>query len=161
VRTVTPIRLRPATVADCLLLWQWRNDPDTRAASSTPGEVSLAEHLAWLEATLAGCNRRLFIVETDGISVATARLDLGAEDAVVSITVAPERRGGGLAAAVLLALCEEAVRLLVRRLVAHVMPGNVASLRAFARAGFTPAAGEPGQEHVVTLVRDLTRSPSA
>ena len=144
------VRLRPALFSDAITLWRWRNDPQTRAASFSGGAVELAEHERWLQETLGRPDRRLYVAHAEGRDVATARLDVQGADAVVSITVAPEWRGRGIGTHVLRALVVEAFGAPgLRRLVARVKPDNAASRAAFARAGFTPAAGDDG---ALTLV---------
>ena len=56
----------------------------------------------------------------------------------VSVEVAPERRGRGLATAALRAVL--AAQPAGELVLAAVAPGNVASLRALLRAGFAPLA---------------------
>lgn len=151
---MTAVRLRPATPEDALALWQWRNDPEVRRASFAQEPVPLEEHRRWLAETLGRADRRLFVALLDGEAVATARLDLTAEEAVVSLTVAPERRGLGLGPAVLDALAAEAFgRLGLRKLVARVKGDNLPSRRAFERAGFRGVGTAPAAA-VLTLVRE-------
>src|SRR5665647_2559870 len=54
---------RPATVQDCRQLWQWRNDPATRAGSRSSAEVPWGDHLRWFTASLARADRMLLVVE--------------------------------------------------------------------------------------------------
>jgi len=116
---------RPATLRDAEALWQWRNDPTTRASSRSPEQVSWDDHLQWLTASLARTDRVLLVIEdpgdpgdpadpgdtggTDGAAgsvktVGTVRWDLtaqegeaeGSQEWEVSITVAPQWRGQSL-----------------------------------------------------------------
>jgi RimJ/RimL family protein N-acetyltransferase len=145
------VRLRPALASDAVTLWRWRNDPQTRAASFSGGSVELADHERWLQETLGRTDRRLYVAHAEGTDVATARLDVQGAEAVVSLTVAPEWRGRGIGTRVIVALVTEAFRTPgLRRLLAHVKPDNAASLAAFERAGFTPAAA--AEDGALTLV---------
>ncbi len=135
--TAVRLVLRPATCADSALLWRWRNDPATRAASLNTTEVGEREHVQWIEDTLARPDRRLYVGIVGERPVATARLDIENDAATVSVTVAPEQRGSGLGTALVRAVSDEAFATTpVQRLVAVVKRDNVASRRAFARAGF-------------------------
>ncbi len=144
------VRVRPATEDDAELLLAWRNDPEARRWSRSPGTIDLATHRAWLVRTLASPDRHLLVVETpDGTPVATTRydrLDAGAGAWEVSISVGPEMRGRGLGGATLRAsdgwfLAAEPA---ADRVVAHVRPANEASRRLFERNGYAPAtSGEP------------------
>jgi spore coat polysaccharide biosynthesis predicted glycosyltransferase SpsG/GNAT superfamily N-acetyltransferase len=120
---------RPATLEDSRQLWEWRNDPATRAGSRSSAEVPWDDHLRWLTASLTRADRMLLVVEepagtpgaagvvdpagTPGAAglvdpagsvhpVGTVRWDLtGEREWEVSVTVAPDRRGRSLARALL------------------------------------------------------------
>jgi RimJ/RimL family protein N-acetyltransferase len=131
------VALRPAGHADAELLWTWRNDPETRAASFESSPVSFDDHLRWLEQVLSRTDRRLYVAMLAGDAVGTARLDVDGDEALVSLTVAPSHRGRGLGVEMLGALAEEAFAVLrLRRLVARVRLSNARSRVVFERAGF-------------------------
>jgi len=89
---------RPATLEDARQLWEWRNDPGTRAGSRHGEKVPWLEHLAWLESSLTREDRVLLVVDDPLGPVGTVRWDLeGESEWEVSITVAPDRRGQSLA----------------------------------------------------------------
>lgn len=103
------VRARHAALADATRLWEWRNDPQTRAQSRSSEEVPLSQHIAWLESSLE-CRERLLLVGEDVKgAVGTVRWDhRGGGEWEVSITVAPGRRGQRLSGP-LLAAGEEAL----------------------------------------------------
>lgn len=137
------MRLRPATLDDAPLLLAWRNDPDTRANSHNTAKVTLAEHRAWLEATLANPARTLWIAE-DGGPVGTVRCDHG-EVSELSWTVAPEARGKGVGRRmVALAVAEVGGRIR-----AEVKTGNHASARIAESAGMVLERRVSGVLHYV------------
>ncbi len=92
---MTDITLRPATAEDARRLFDWRNDPETRVNSGDTREIDWAEHVAWLDLTLTGTTRRLFIGESGGRAVGTVRADRANGGWELSWTVAPEARGRG------------------------------------------------------------------
>ncbi|MGH9226790.1 MAG: GNAT family N-acetyltransferase [Acidimicrobiales bacterium] len=123
--------LRPVTEADARRLWEWANDPATRAASFTSDPIPWETHADWLRRRLADPASHLFITD-----IGVVRF----EGAVISVTVAPSARGKGLGAA----LIDAGVRRLFATtdtpaIVAHIRPENVASHIAFADADFTPS----------------------
>ena len=63
---------RPATLHDARQLWQWRNDPATRAGSRSSAEVAWDDHLGWLTASLTRTDRILLVVEDGGLAVLSA-----------------------------------------------------------------------------------------
>ena len=139
---------RPATLEDARQLWEWRNDPGTRAGSRQAGMVPWSEHLAWLESSLAREDRLLLVVEdpveTAG-PVGTVRWDLDSEgEWEVSVTVAPDRRGQSLARP-LLGTAEVALSEVARSrgtgvtaYLAVVHVENHASVRLFETSGYVP-----------------------
>lgn len=141
------LRVRPAVEADAKLLLNWRNDPLTRRASRSTATVAPQEHGAWLRSVLADATRTLLVVEDPLGPTGTVRLDdLADGRAEVSLTIAPERRGHGLA----LPTLDAALGYLRARsgafptLVASVRARNEASSRVFRRAGFEYRAASEG-----------------
>jgi RimJ/RimL family protein N-acetyltransferase len=142
------VTLREATTTDARLLFEWRNDPGTRAASLDSQPLAWEEHVAWLKRVVADPRRALYVAVDDRGPLGTARLDAGEDDhATISITIAPERRGEGLATPLIAAACARAGG----PVVAIVKPENARSVRAFERAGFRRTGTEDGS---LRLVRD-------
>lgn len=128
------MKLRPATLGDARLLFDWRNDPETCAASLSPGPVSWDGHIGWLERVIGDPNRMLLIFEEDG-PVGTVRLDGGE----LSWTVSPDHRGRGIGKAMVL----EAMSL--GPTFARIKRDNLASQRVAYHAGFRLAEDGPLQ----------------
>ena len=144
------VRVRAAGAADAGLLLGWRNDHATRAASRDQEPVAPEDHRSWLSGVLASDRRHLLVGEDARGPVGTVRWDRLAEGTgstqerpqvwEVSITVAPDRRGEGLAGG-LLDAGERWLRREVpaaRSLLAAVRSDNLASRRVFVSAGWTP-----------------------
>lgn len=135
--------LRGATAADADLLLAWRNDQETRRWSRSGAVVDPAGHRAWLARVLADPDRRLLVAEQGNRPVGTVRLDrVAGAEWEVSVTVAPEQRGRGLAARILAAgeaTLDERVTVL-----ANVHRENGASLALFRRAGYRERPDRPG-----------------
>lgn len=136
------MNLRRARPGDEALVLRWRNEPTTRAASLSTGEIAPEQHHAWFSSKLAATDCVLFIIEEDGTPVGQLRLDrVSPDSAEVSIGLAPEARGRGLGREALRHAVREAQRLLaVKYLKALVKPDNASSLAAFAAAGFSVVA---------------------
>lgn len=132
---------RPATYADAAMLLGWRNDPETQRWSRKREAVPAQEHADWLQQSLDSGERMLLVMEDDRGPVGTVRWDLESAGWEVSITLAPDRRGAGLAGPVLTA-GERALRTsagpgVTVRAVVH--RDNAASARLFAGAGYRPS----------------------
>jgi len=125
---------------DARLLWQWRNDPTTRAGSRSSAEVTWDEHVGWLTASLARSDRVLLVVEHALVPVGTVRWDLeGKGEWEVSVTVAPERRGQSLARPLLHAgemALSKGTEVTAYLAVVHV--DNGASVRLFESSAYVP-----------------------
>lgn len=137
------VRARPAAMDDARDIFDWRNDPVTRAMSVAGEIIVWEEHCRWLARSLADKGRLLLICESlaspGGQKCAVVVFDCrDRERAVVSVNLAPAMRGQGLAPPCL----EEAIFVLrdrfpdVRLLEARIKPINQASQRSFARVGF-------------------------
>jgi RimJ/RimL family protein N-acetyltransferase len=125
--------LRSANMSDASVLYSWRNDPETRAASHNTTEVQLNEHIAWVRKSLANPDRKLFIAEMDGKPIGTVRADLDDGIWELSWTVAPSERGQGKGRQLVAALAgsiNEPIR-------AEVKKGNVASMKIAEAAAMT------------------------
>lgn len=129
-------------MGDARRLFDWRNDPLTRAMSRDSSEVEWEGHRAWLERTLNGTARSLFVIESDGVPAATSRLDFG-EETEFSFTIAPEYRGKGLSVAMAaLALAQAS------DCVADIRADNIACQRVMRSAGMVLIAdGEMQRWH--------------
>lgn len=135
-----PIELRPALPVDEAILLAWANDAATRAASRSHDPIDAADHHRWLESRLATPDdARMWIGESDGVPIGVVRFERRTPDSVeVSITIAPEARGRGLARPLLeagIAAARDAFGPV--KIDAYILPGNEASVRLFASAGFT------------------------
>jgi RimJ/RimL family protein N-acetyltransferase len=139
----TAVRLRLADVHDENWLLDLQGQPHARRYSRNPVTPSAAEHHDWFINTLKDVGRLLFIVEANGTLAGMVRLDRKTERSKVacyeiSIALESSHCGRGIGAAALA---------LVRRLVpaaiieAEILPGNAASKRTFARAGYCSVGG--------------------
>jgi len=131
--------VRSASRDDAELLWEWRRHVD--AHSSRSGRtVTRAEHESWLASSLGRRDRVLLLVSDAVGDVGTVRWDeLAPGDWEVSITVAPSRRGQGLARGLLGAGEAELTRgREVTAYLAVVHEDNEPSRRLFDAAGYLP-----------------------
>lgn len=131
-------RWRPAAAADARLIWRWRNDPQARRNSLSRERIALSTHKAWLERKLADKRCALWIaLDRAGKPVGQARLDLSPSGiGLVSIAVAPKRRGQGWGTAMLRALPTTVGERKAKSLRAVVKAENLASVVAFLKTGF-------------------------
>ena len=134
------LRMRKATLADAMPMWQWRNARATRQASRQADEIPFDAHLAWMNGTLGNPKRHLFVATAGSIQVGVVRFDRldGPEDYEVSLYLDPALHGLGLGQA-MLSSGESAISSLFGDVTIHaeVLPDNPASQRLFVAAGYT------------------------
>jgi UDP-2,4-diacetamido-2,4,6-trideoxy-beta-L-altropyranose hydrolase len=129
--------LRPATSDDSRRIWHWANDAATRAMSFSSAAIPWESHERWYSARLADANCRFFIAAYGEEALGQVRYDLDGDDAIVSIGLAPEQRGRGWGPRILRTSATQLfAQTPVRRIIAYIKPENIASQRAFERAGY-------------------------
>ncbi len=119
------ILLRPAVMSDVEILYKWRNDPQTRAASHNQDEIDFDSHRKWFEKSLKDIDRKIYIAETGNIPVGTVRSDNKKGVSELSWTVNPEYRGQGIGRQMVSLLAKQ-IKGPIR---AEVKAGNLASSR--------------------------------
>jgi RimJ/RimL family protein N-acetyltransferase len=130
------LTVRPVREGDRRLLFEWASDPETRAQSFTSAPIAWEEHLSWFRHRVDADDVLMLIGELEGEPVGHVRFEHGE----VSVVVAPGHRGRGLASALIAA----GTAAYGGPAVARVKPENVASRRAFERAGYVLVdAGPP------------------
>jgi RimJ/RimL family protein N-acetyltransferase len=128
------LSLRPAVASDCALVFEWANDPVTRANSFAPAAIAWDVHCTWFGRILRDPDRRLYVILASGAPIGQARLELCGEGSVeISLSLAAAWRGRRLAAEAIRLVTAQAGAGLVH---AYVKPGNDVSRRAFLSAGY-------------------------
>lgn len=84
------MKLRAATMEDARLLFDWRNDEETRKQSRNAGVLEFDSHCKWLATQIVEGLAPLIALDPD--PVGTVRI---AKSGEMSWTVAPEKRGQG------------------------------------------------------------------
>jgi RimJ/RimL family protein N-acetyltransferase len=150
------LRLRPVAEADCRLIWEWANDPETRALSFSQAAIPWERHLEWFRSRLQDPNTIFFVV-TEGPStpVGQVRFDLAGDEAVISVGLDRRFRGKGHGSTIIRLAAEELFDARGTAVIhAYIKPNNEASRRAFAKAGFAETAttavqGQPAAHMVL------------
>src|SRR3989344_2213726 len=129
------LHIRPATIEDAKMLFEWRNDEETRRASITTAPLTWEEHAAWLEKVVNGVfrDRSLCIAEVDGNPVGVVRSDTRADGFTeMSYTVSPAWRGKGLGKRMVTQFAREHLR--GKKLAARIKKGANPASEAIASA---------------------------
>jgi UDP-2,4-diacetamido-2,4,6-trideoxy-beta-L-altropyranose hydrolase len=134
----TALEIREAHADDSLKVFEWRNHPTIRAVSRDTGLIEWESHQRWFAGVLSATDRCLLIGQLDGLPVGVVRFDAGADEAEISIYLAPDANAAGQGRSLLLSAERwlSANRPAVRRIRAHVLGRNDRSHRLFSAAGY-------------------------
>lgn len=132
------MELREAISADARLLFDWANDLGVRRMAFHQEPIAWGYHVRWLSRKLADPNTRIFIaVDASGVPVGQIRFDIAQSHAEVDVHVAPRCRQRGLGAAIIAAGTEILFQDKgISQVTAIVKSENLASIKAFCKAGF-------------------------
>jgi len=132
------LRLRPMAFSDAAKILAWRNSPETRSSSFDGKEISLEEHLRWLERKLSDPQSDLLMAELGPFEAGVLRYDSAGQGAEISVYLNPLWIGSGLGSKLIAAGSRFLFsrRPLAKFIEAAILPENLASQRSFASAGF-------------------------
>ena len=131
------VSLRPATLDDIHLVYQWRNRTDIIKNSTLDRAVPWSEHKDWFTGAVTNSTQALYIVENDKNPVGQLRFDqrLGNTTAV-SIYLLPEYQGKGYGVTALKTGCSAVQTVWRGPILAFIRYDNTRSVSAFQKAGF-------------------------
>lgn len=129
--------LRLAKQEDIELLFNWANDPVTRAFSFSTASISWEQHEKWFAAMMADINKIQYIYEYEGTAVGQVRLTIEGDAAEEGFSVVQSARGMGHGTAMLRLLYGEVQERYkgIKKLYARVKLENIASQKTFIRSG--------------------------
>ena len=133
------LSLRPAGKGDCELLWQWRNEENTRKWSFDDAYIPYEEHKNWFLSKLNSADSLILIVSDETKrDIGQVRFDISLDgSAKVDISIIERERGKGYGSTALRLACQYALgKQNLTRAVAYIKEENEASIRAFAGADF-------------------------
>ena len=135
------LKLRPISDNDCRLLWEWVNEPQSRAFAFNSEAISWDEHSEWFRKKRSDPDCLILILTDEQNSpVGQVRFDMEPGDkAEIAITIASGYRGLGYGVECIRLACEYLRRRkAVAEVIAHIKLENTVSIQAFRKAGFAP-----------------------
>lgn len=129
------------------LIWEWRNDPQTRQFSFHTDPIPWEIHQEWIKRVTHSERPELFLVTVEEVPVGMIRLHPKSRTtAQVSINLAPSVRAHGLGRRALSLACHKAKHSLgYKELLADIKPENKSSIALFEKEDFVKtASSEPG-----------------
>jgi UDP-2,4-diacetamido-2,4,6-trideoxy-beta-L-altropyranose hydrolase len=133
------VRVRRARESDSRLLWEWANEPGVRASAFSQQAIGWEEHSTWFQAKLADKDCMILIGEvSDAQPIGQVRINQKPNrEAEIDLSVARDFRGAGYGSLLLeTALQEVFDSCRITKVHAFIRPENLASARAFEKAGF-------------------------
>lgn len=123
--------LRPMTMDDAVKMLEWKNYPETREfAIATKDEIKLDDHLKWLENNIKYFQIAEIKIQESNIPVSVGAVRIE-EEGVISIWIDRAFRGHGFATQIIKEVSSSGFE-------AHIVEGNIYSMRAFIEAGYKP-----------------------
>ena len=133
--------LRNATIEDARDVFDWRNDPDTRANSFNKDELDLESHMLWFGKRLGRENTLMYILMDGSKKAGSIRIDIEGTTGEISYMIAPLSRGKGFGKKILSllekTLSESEAGKRINKLTGSVLKENRASCRCFDANGYT------------------------
>lgn len=133
------LELRPSMKEDARMIFEWANQPATRRASFDAAPISWDNHVQWFETRLNDPHTLMFVVMQNGQAIGLIRFQQQAnlKEATVSIQLDDSFQGSGLGPRIIQMGCSRCfLEWPVEQVRAEIRTDNVASLRAFVKAGF-------------------------
>jgi len=132
------IDLLRATEDDGMYILNWRNDPAVRGNFFDSKSISLRQHMQWYKEKLHDPDTAIYIAWDDKNRIGVIRFEKKKGAVMVSVNVAPDLIGKGYGS--------EIIRLGTERyyaetkeeapVIAEIKVGNIASQKAFQKAGY-------------------------
>lgn len=131
------INLKPAKISDCRFWWKIRNEKTVRETSFETKPITYSTHKKWFEEKLKDQNSKLFIILSDGKKAGQLRLEKKNSQVELSLALIPAVRGKGIGtSAIILGVKKAISEFGAKKILAYTRPENLASVKAFGKAGF-------------------------
>jgi RimJ/RimL family protein N-acetyltransferase len=127
---------RKAVSGDVMLVYNWANDPLSRANSYFSEPIALETHKSWFGKKLADKNCSIYIAEMNGTPAGLVRYEVSVEHAVAGILLDQAFRGSGLAVDLLKDTAKNYFKEHSQPILAYIKQENTASVRSFEKAGY-------------------------
>lgn len=131
--------LNGAVSSDSRTLWEWRNHPKIRGNFFNTAEVPWEEHEEWFSRRLADSRSRIYMCECNGKKIGVIRFEDSKDEISVSVNLNPAFLGKGIGPHLIKTGTEkffEETRSR-KKAVARIREDNIASQKAFKKAGYT------------------------
>ena len=136
---VSKLTIKNADTNDCIDIFNWRNNPESRKMFLISRKVSWDEHKKWFKNSLLN-PRKVLLICYDEIKekVGIVRFDIENTQTLISINLNPSKRGRGLSRQCL----TESIKFFISnynlngKIVAIIKEENIRSIKSFKSSGF-------------------------
>lgn len=134
----THLRLNTATKNDCNDIWLWRNHPDARKNFFNEKTVSWQDHRKWFYSKINDPGTRIYLAVLKEDKIGVIRFEIKGSLVKVSVNLNPDFFGKGLGSKVIRFGTEKFLNetKVKKRIIAETKRDNIASQKAFAKAGY-------------------------
>lgn len=131
--------LRYAHQDDGMFLFELVNDRECRANAFDSHEITIEEHLLWLDNTLHSGTKKQYILMDGTLAVGQGRLEMNGNACRISYSIIPERRGYGYGKRLILLLGNAFLKDFpnCNYCYGEVKKKNVASQKIFEESGYS------------------------
>lgn len=138
------LKLRGVTSQDMGDLYEWRNSPEIRKNSFNSKPLSFDEHIKWFEKKSNDLDTVFYVAYFEKDKIGVIRFDMLNDAIKVNIMLNPDFTGKGLGTQLIRLGTQTLIgqRCPGRPIIAEIKEDNIASKRAFEKAGFK--AGQSG-----------------
>ena len=150
------IRVRVAQHSDSKVIFEWRNDEQTRQMFRDSEVVKWDKHCSWFAATLQNSNCCLLMCYSEQANnIGVVRFNVEDDSAEVSINLSPSERGKGFAPKCLSLAIDffQKEYSSVRKLIAEIKISNAASKKSFEKVGFKLDYEKEGFWHLSFVIK--------
>lgn len=132
------LSIRKIEESDKQITFEWANDPITRASSFNSEPIEFNQHSIWFDSKFKDETAHYFICKVGLKEAGLVRFDFdGSKNTfIIGITIAQKYRGRKLSTLFLKEACEYFLSTCNGQITAYIKEENVASVKAFERAGF-------------------------
>ncbi len=130
------MKFRKAEAEDVFLTYEWATDPVVRQNSFSNNKIDFENHREWFLSKINNRAVLYLIAEDEGESIGQLRFRKNADHSVIGVTIAPSKRGKGYGTKILTEGIIECTKYWNLPVYAFIKIDNIASIKAFEKAGF-------------------------
>jgi len=148
------IYLKKVNYNDVDLLFRWANEKEVRENAFSTNKIEYCKHLDWFKNKMEDSNSMIYIAYFKESAVGQIRVDIDNKIGLITYSVDKEFRKKGIGTKILFEIQKKSF-VGVQSLVGYVKKENVASIKAFKRAGFSEVIEEKFNRYSLILEKEV------